>query len=65
MIKSWEILLSEFPQAFDINPCPRKIVRNTFKVINVSVYILNADGNVEEKNEYDFTGWLFKNSFLL
>ena len=29
LIKSWEMLLSEFPQVLDINYCPRTIEYNT------------------------------------
>ena len=62
-IKSWEILLSEFPQAIDINPCPRKIICNNCELINVSGDILNADENVEDKYGYVFTGSLKKNPY--
>ena len=42
-IKSWEMSISGFPQALDINPCPRTIVYNNREVINVSGDVLNAD----------------------
>ena len=60
LINSWEILLSEFPQALDINPCPSIIVCNICEVMNVSGDILNDDKNVEDKYEYEFTGSFFK-----
>ena len=56
LIKSWEMLLSEFTQAFDINLCPRKIFCNACEVINISCNILNSDENVEDVDEYGFTG---------
>ena len=60
LINSREMLLSEFPQALDINPCPSTIVCNTCEVMNVSGDILNDDKNVEDKYEYEFTGSFFK-----
>ena len=56
LIKSWEMLLSEFPQALEINYCTRKFVCNTGEVINTSGGILNVEENVEDKDEYGFTG---------
>ena len=52
LVNSWKILLSEFPQALDINPCPSIIVCNICEVMNVSGDILNAEKNVEDKDEY-------------
>ena len=54
------MLLSELPQALDINPCPRAIVCNYCEVIHMSVDILNAGGNVEDEDKYGFTGQFFK-----
>ena len=59
-IKSWKMFPSEFPQALDINPCPRTIVCNTCEMIHMSDDILNADENVEDEYEYGFTGSFFK-----
>ena len=59
------MLIFEFPQTLDINPCPRKIVCNTCKLINVSGDIFNTDENVEDEDDYGFTGSFFKNSLLL
>ena len=42
------MLLYEFPQALDINTCPRKIVCNTFEVIHMPGDIFNAGENVED-----------------
>ena len=55
-IKSGEMLISEFLQTLDINPCPSKIVCNTCEVIHMSGDILNAYENVEDEDEYGFTG---------
>ena len=54
------MLLSEFPQTLDINPCTRKCFCNTCKVIHMSVNIFNAHENVKNKDEYGFTGSFFK-----
>ena len=54
------MLLSKFPQALDISPCPRKIVCNTCELIKMPVNILNAKVNSEDKDEYGFTGSFFK-----
>ena len=43
------MLLFEFPQALNINPCPRTIVYNTCELMYVSGDILNANENVEKK----------------
>ena len=51
--------ISRFPQALDINPYPRIIVFNTCELINVSGDIFNADENVEDGDDYGFTGWFF------
>ena len=48
------MLISEFLQALDMNPFPRKIVCNNFEVIHMSGDILNADENVEDKDDYGF-----------
>ena len=40
------MLLSEFPQALEISPCPGIIVCITCELINVSGDTLNADENV-------------------
>ena len=62
--KSWKISLSGFLQELDINPSPRTIVCNNCKIINVSGDILNAGGNVEDEDDYGFTGYFSKNSLL-
>ena len=49
------MLLSEFPQAIDINPCPRTIFCNNFEGIHMSGGILNAVENIEDEYEYGFT----------
>ena len=59
------MLISEFPQALEINPCPRTIVCNTCELIHMSGGILNSDENVVEKYEYGFTGSFFKKPLLL
>ena len=56
------MLPSEFPQAFDRNTCPRKMFFYNCEVLHMSGDILNADENVEYKDEYGFTGLFFKNS---
>ena len=56
----WKTLLSEFPQALDINTCPRKIVCNTCELMNFSGDMLNADRNCEYEDNYGFTGSFFK-----
>ena len=43
------MLLFEFPQALEINTCPRTIVCNNCELINVSGDILNAGENVKTK----------------
>ena len=50
------MLISEFPQALDIDPCPRTIFCNTCELMNFSGDILNADKNVEDEDDYGFTG---------
>ena len=59
-IKSFEMLLYDFPQSLDINPCPRTIVCNTCELIHMSGDIFNADENVRDEDEYGFTGSFFK-----
>ena len=59
------MLLSEFPQALDINPFPRKVVCNTCKVMHMSGGILNADENVVDEDEYGSTGLFKKRPLLL
>ena len=59
------MLLSEFPQVLDINTYPRKVVCNTCEVIHTSGDILNSDENVEDKDEYGFTGSFFKNAPII
>ena len=54
------MLLSEFSQALDINPCPRTVFCNNCEVIHMWGNILNAGENVEDKDEYGFTGSFFK-----
>ena len=64
-IKSWEMLLSEFPQALYINLCPRTIFYNTCELIHISGDILNNDENCEDEDKYGFTGSFFKKKLLL
>ena len=58
-INSGEMLLSEFPQALDINPCPRTIVCNTCELIHIPGGIFNADETFVVKYECGFTGSFF------
>ena len=53
-IKSWEMLTSEFPQALDINTCPKTVLCNNCELIHMSGGILNATENVVDKYEYIF-----------
>ena len=59
------MLLFEFSQALNINPCPRTIVYNTCELMYVSGDILNANENVEEKYGYGFTGSFFKKYHII
>ena len=59
------MLLSEFPHALEINPCPRKIVCNTYEVIHMSGFIWNDDKNIEDGDEYGFTGSFFKKAPII
>ena len=58
------MLLSEFSQEFDINPSPRKIIFNYCELIHVSGDIFNAGKNVEDRDDYGFTGPFFKKNFI-
>ena len=49
-IKIWEMSLYEFPQAPDINTCPKKIVCNTCEIMHMSGGILNYDENVGDED---------------
>ena len=59
------MLISEFLQALDMNPFPRKIVCNNFEVIHMSGDILNADENVEDKDDYGFIQQFFKKALII
>ena len=43
-----------------MNPCPRVDICNDCEQINLSGDISNAGGNVEEQDDYGFTGSFFK-----
>ena len=61
----WKFFLSEFPQSKERDTCPRKIICNTCKKINVSGDIFNSSGNFEEQEYYRFTGSLFKKAPII
>ena len=48
------MLTSEFPQALDINTCPKTVLCNNCELIHMSGGILNATENVVDKYEYIF-----------
>ena len=52
---SWEILLSEFSQAEQIIPRPRKIICNNCEQNNLLGDIWNAGDNVNDQENYGFT----------
>ena len=56
---SRKMFLYKFPQALEINTCPRTIICNTCELLNVSGDILNYNGNVEDRDDYS------KNPLLL
>ena len=64
-INSWEMILTEFPQALVINPFPSTIVCNNFEVIHMSGGILNANENVVGEDEYEFTRSFFKKAPII
>ena len=64
-ISIWNMFLSEFPQSNKNNPCPRTIIYNTCKKMNVSDDILNTGGNFFDQDYYGFTGSLFKISTII
>ena len=54
------MLLSEFSQAEKIIPCPRTIICNNCENNNLLGDILNAVDNVDDQEDYGFTGSFFK-----
>ena len=50
------MLLSEFSLAEKIIPCPRKIIFNNCEQTNMLGDILNAGDNVDDQEDYGFTG---------
>ena len=57
---SWEMFRSKFPEAPVINPCPRTTIYSYCAKINVLGDILYAGGNVEEQEDFGFSGSFFK-----
>ena len=53
------MLLSEFSQPENKIPCPRTIICNNCKKINLLGDILNAVDNVDDQEDYGFRGSLF------
>ena len=62
---SWEIFCSEFPQPHVINPCTRTTIFNHREQIYVSNDIFYAGGNVEEKEDFGFSGSFFKKPLII
>ena len=62
---SWEMLLSEFSQAEKIIPCPRTIIRNNCDQNNLLGDIFNAGDDVDDQEDYGFTGSFFKTPLQL
>ena len=54
------MLLSEFLQTVRIISCPRTITCNDCEQMNLLGDILNAGDNVEDQEDYGFTGSFFK-----
>ena len=54
------MLLSEFPQAEKISACLRTIVCNNFEQNIMIGEILNTGDNVDDQEEFGFTGSYFK-----
>ena len=44
------MFISQFPQALNINPCPRKIVCNTCEVIYMLGGMFNSGENVVDED---------------
>ena len=62
---NWEMFLSESPQARVINPYPRTTIYDYCEQINVSGDILYSGGNVEEQEDYGFSGSLKKKNIII
>ena len=62
---SWKFFLSGFLQALEINNYSRTIISNTCELINVSGDILNAGGNVADKENYGFTCFFQKSLIII
>ena len=54
------MLLSEFLQANKVIPCPRTIICNDCEQMNLLGDTLNSGDNVEDQEDYGFTGSFFK-----
>ena len=60
------MFLSKFPQALDLNPCPRTILCYTCEVIHMLGGIFIAGKLFVDEDEYGFTGLFFKKgSFII
>ena len=59
------MFFSESPQSLEINTCPRTSIHNTYELMNVPGDVLNNVGNVEDKDDYGFTGLFSKKPPLL
>ena len=53
------MLLSEFSQTEKIIPCPRTTICNNREQNNLLGNVLNAGGNVDDQEDYGFTGSFF------
>ena len=57
---SWGMLLSEFMNAVEIIPCPRTTLCNKFEQSNTRGDILNGGDNVDDQENFGFTGSYLK-----
>ena len=55
-----EMLISEFSQDEKIIPCTRTIIYNKCEQMNLLGDILNAGDNVDDQEDYVFTGSFYK-----